>query len=52
MSKEKVPVQKGLINPAQKTMKTMTQAEKVRERSEQLSLLQDGQTLKLNIPKR
>jgi len=53
MSKgNKVPVQKGEINPAVKTMKTMTYKENLAERSSQLALLKDGQTLKYNEPKK
>lgn len=52
MSKSKVEIQKGKINPAEKTMKTMTQPEKLRERDMQLRDLRDCQTLKMHTPKK
>lgn len=51
MTKHKVPVQKGPINPNPMTMKQMTHSECISERSEQLRMLKDGQTLKYKEPK-
>ena len=50
--KSSVPVQKGKIDPAVKTMKTMTYHENVKEKGMQLRETKDGQTLKLHIPKK
>lgn len=49
--KNKVPVQKGSIVPSEKTMKTMSHAEKVSERKKELAMLRDGGTLKMDTPK-
>jgi hypothetical protein len=52
MSKEnKVYVQKGEINPAEKTLKTMSHKERQEERVSELSRLKEGQTLKFYKPK-
>lgn len=53
MSKKcKVEVQKGPINPDQKTYRSMTHSQRVIDRAQELKELKDGQTLKLHTPKR
>ncbi len=52
MTKHKVAVQKGSIDPNPMTMKQMTHRECLSERSEQLRMLKDGQTLKYREPKK
>ena len=48
-----VPVQKGeKINPSEKTMKTMTQDEKLAEKHSQNQMLKSNQTLTTHIPKK
>lgn len=48
---EKVPVQKGPINPAPQTSKCMSYPEKVSERQSELNLLRSNQTLGMEIPR-
>lgn len=48
----KVPIQKGKINCAEKTIKTMTHAQAQAEKQEQMRMLKDSQTLKLHVPKK
>ena len=52
MTKEnKVPVQKGSINPNPMKSKQMTRQEKVSERLSEYGLLKRNQTLDLHMPK-
>jgi hypothetical protein len=52
MKKERsVPVQKGSINPDQRTMKHSTREEKTMQDTASAKLLFDGQTLKFHSPK-
>jgi len=48
----KVSVQKCAVNAAEMTSKQMSHQQKLAERSGQLNLLKDGQTLKHNEPKK
>lgn len=53
MAKEnKVEVQKGNINPDMKTMKTMSQDEKLAEKHEQVKSWKSAGTLKTHMPKK
>lgn len=51
-SYSKVEVQKGKIDPAMPTMKTMTNPQRVQERKQEYKEIRDGQTLKLHTPKK
>lgn len=47
----KVEIQKGNVNPAQPTLKTMTHSERVREQAAENALRRSGQTLTLHEPR-
>ena len=47
----KVEIQKGNLQPAQPTLKTMTHSERVREQAAENALRRSGQTLTLHEPK-
>lgn len=51
MSKSKVPVQKGEINPNQRTSKPVYREREVQKSIENGSMIRDAQTLKLHTPK-
>lgn len=50
--KNKVCVQKGPINPAEKTLKQMSRQEREADRLKELHDFKDGGTLKYNEPRK